>query len=502
MNSASYDAVVVGSGFGGATTALCLVEAGLKVVLLERGDWARRDDLDWDPESVLLRKRYQGASPVLTRQYDDTTFEPVYPNEVVGGASVFYGGASLRLRESDFESWPIGYEDLEPYYTRAERLLEVHGEAGSDPFEPPRSGDYPFRPIGLSEPARRIHDAAIEMGCRPFRIPLAINFENGARTTCVKCITCDGFPCKIQAKNDVAATVLRRAQDAGLEIVPNTIVRNVGVTKGSASSVACVDGGTGRSTSISAAVVVISSGAIQSPAILLRSDLADSPQQRLIGRYLMRHCNAVVSAGFPFRTNPEQVFHKQICIADFYEDVRERCGLAAGMVQDIYTPSRAVLHHFAPRGLKSVAGLASGYLQNLLCIAEDEPQYENAVGLSAQTDRYGMEIPTVMHRYTPADCERRDYLVGKASRILRRAGAILSYSYKLDTFSHAVGTVRFGDDPDESVLDPHCRFWGIDNLYVVDGSFMPSSGGVNPSLTIAANALRVADHIRNETSRG
>ena len=250
-----------------------------------------------------------------------------------------------------------------------------------------------------------------------------------------------------------------------------------------------------------ASIYVIGAGAIQSSAILLRSGLERYPQRRLIGRYLMRHCNAVVSAGFPFRTNPEQTFHKQVCITDFYDDFRERSGLAAGVVQDIYTPSRSVLKHFAPRGMKTLAGLASAYLQNLLCIAEDEPRYENGVGLSSEADRYGVAIPKVVHQYTGDDCERRDYLVGKASRILKQAGGILSYAYKLDSFSHAVGGVRFGDDPNESVIDPYCRFWDIDNLYVVDGSFMPTSGGVNPSLTIAANAMRVAEAIRHEFVR-
>jgi len=494
MKSEQYDAIVVGSGFGGAAAAHVLVQAGWKTLLLERGDWTRRDPLDWNQREVLLRQRYRSGSPLLVKQCGDRKFRAVYPNEVVGGMSVFYGGASLRLRERDFDRWPLSYADLEKHYCTAEKLLGVHGEPGQDVCEPPRSEEYPFAAIELTEPARRIYEAAGRLGYRPSKIPLAINFTDVSRPLCIKCTTCDGFPCKIEAKNDLAATLLREAQAGGLEIMAGAIVHRLVEEGGKIRSLRCMDKRSRRAFEVSARVVILGAGALQSPAVLLRSGLAHG----LIGRFLMRHCNAVVSYVFPFRTNPEGIFHKQLCFTDFYEDMRDRFGTAAGVIQDIYTPAPEVIRHFAPCGVKWIAGMVSPFMQNLLCIAEDDPRYENGVRLSEKRDAYGLELVAVEHQYSQDDYERRGHLVDRARKVLRQAGGRIPFVYEIETFSHAVGTLRFGRSPEESVLDEHCRFWGVENLFVLDGSFMPTSGGVNPSLTIAANALRVAEHIASE----
>ncbi|MBM3278654.1 MAG: GMC family oxidoreductase [Candidatus Handelsmanbacteria bacterium] len=491
MNAPSYDAVVIGSGFGGAGAAHVLTGAGLRTLLLERGGWPRRDDQDWDQQAILIDKRYQSDSPLLVRQYGSSTFVPLHLNETVGGMSVFYGGASLRLREGDFARWPIKYSDLEPYYTRAEQLLGVHGQAGADPFEPPRSAAYPLAPVALTPPAQRIQQAARSLGYRPFPIPLALNFSDPARPRCILCNTCDGFPCKLKAKNDLTATLLQEAQVQGLEIRAGAIVTRLVRQGVRITGVEGVDKFTKQPFSFLARLFVLAGGAIHSPALLLRSGLGGPT----VGRFLMRHCNGVVAGIFPFATNPAQIFHKQLCLADFYEDHRAAHGTATGIIQDIYTPASPVIRHFAPTGFKRIAGMVAGHIQNLLCIAEDEPLPENQVSLSAQRDVFGMELVQVQHRYTEADCARRDYLTAKARHVLRRAGAFLFKTYRLDSFSHAVGSVRFGTSPAESALDPNCRLWETENLFVTDSSFMPSSGGVNPSLTIAANALRVGEYL-------
>jgi choline dehydrogenase-like flavoprotein len=230
--------------------------------------------------------------------------------------------------------------------------------------------------------------------------------------------------------------------------------------------------------------------------ILLRSNLADGGGSQFVGHYLMRHCSAVVTGIFPFRTNPDKVFHKQMCLTDFYEDHREQYGTATGVVQDVYAPEPEIVTHFAPTLIKPFAWLFGTRMQNLLCIAEDEPVFANAVSLSDHRDGLGLELPQIEHAYSRADCLRRDYLVARAKKVLRSAGAALAVAlYQIDSFSHAVGTVRFGQTPETGALDPNCRYWGIQNLYVLDGSFMPTSAGINPSLTIAANAARVADLI-------
>ena len=495
MKSPRYDALIIGSGFGGSAAAHALAQAGLKTILLERGGWAKRDDGDWDQRKILLEQRYRSASPLLVRQYNDRKFEPVYPNEAVGGMSVFYGGASLRLRENDFDKWPIEYTDLEEYYCKSERLLGVHGESGEDVCEPPRSQDYPFGSIELSPPAQRIRAAARKIGYRPGRIPLAINFADRTRPFCIRCNTCDGFPCKIEAKNDLTATVLREAQGFGLEIMAGAMATKLLEKKGRIKSVECIDKESRRPFSLSAGIVLVCAGALHSPAILLRSKLEGEKNRELVGRYLMRHCNAVVGSVFARRTNPQNTFHKQLCFTEFYEDLREKLGTAAGIIQDIYTPAPEVIGHHAPRGLKKLSGLVARHMQNLLCIAEDDPQYDNGVTLAGGKDVYGVEKIQISHKYTRNDRERLNHLMGKARRVLRAAGGVIPYTYAINSFSHAVGTLRFGHSPGQSVLDEHCRLWGLDNLFVLDGSFMPTSGGVNPSLTIAANAFRVSDHI-------
>ena len=488
-----YDAVIVGSGFGGACAAYRLVRAGLKTLLVERGGWPHRDGGDWNQRQILIEKRYRSGSPVSVRQFGAREGEPLYPNEVVGGNSVFFGGASLRLRETDFEKWPIAYDELEPYYAEAENLLAVHGEAGTDPCEPRRSTPYPRAPAELAPPARRIRSAAEHLGLRPFPLPMAINFDDPDRPLCVRCSTCDGFPCRIEAKNDMTATALRLGQEAGLEIVAGLAATHLAVSGGRVEALHAVAvTGEPKTLVLEGEHFFIAAGALQTPALLLRSRL-DSPGVRWIGRCLMRHCNAVVAGVFPFRTNPGNLFHKQLCFTEFYERFRARHGTAAGVIQDIYTPSSEVISHFAPFGLKRIAGAFGPFMQNLLCIAEDEPRFDNAVNLDNRRDSWGVEIPRVDHEYSEADLDRRDFLAAQARRVLRAAGAWKTRMYEIDTFSHAVGTVRCADSPERGALDRDCRVWGIENLHVVDGSCFPASGGVNPSLTIAANALRVAD---------
>jgi choline dehydrogenase-like flavoprotein len=202
---------------------------------------------------------------------------------------------------------------------------------------------------------------------------------------------------------------------------------------------------------------------------------------------------------FPFRTNPEHVNHKQICITDDYESVREADGTALGVIQDMCMPPREVVRALGPRGFRWAAAVSAERIQTLLCIAEDDAQADNAVTLSAdRKDAFDLPVANVHHEYTAADTRRRDTLVRTARRVLRRAGGLIGKARLIDSFSHAVGTVRMGATPETGALSSDCRFWAYPNLFVVDGSFMPTSGGVNPSLTITANAFRVAAHIRRD----
>lgn len=492
----NFDVVIVGSGLGGASAAYRLSSHGFKVAVLEKGAWPRRDDGDWRAENILLNSRYFGSDQVGVRQYEAKRDKLTSFNQNVGGMSVFYGGAAFRLREQDFDGWALSYSDFSPYYDEAESLLEVHGQMKEDPTEPPRQKDFPFAPIDFNPPAQRIYNAAQRLGLRPFHIPLAINFKNQARDNlCVQCQTCDGYPCKIEAKND-ATTIFKKAMknERPPKIFVGVTADRFVISKDRMESLEIIDS-EGSRFSIKAKAFILAAGALGSPLILLRTDLQNFPQQNMIGRYLMRHCNAVVSYVFPFRTNARGDFHKQVAISHLYNDWRSKNNLATGIIQDIYTPEKSVVSAFAPRGFKFLAGTFSQYIQNLLCVAEDEPQFINRVELSDRVNSFGMRLPRIEHRYSEADLERLGYLIKHARQILKTAGGKIGKLMKIDSFSHAVGTLRMGQSEKDSVISADGQFHGLKNLFVADGSFMPSSGGVNPSLSITAFALRTADQM-------
>jgi choline dehydrogenase-like flavoprotein len=507
-----WDLVVVGTGFGGSMVALAAVRAGLRVLLIERGRWVDRDDSAWDPQAILLDRKYRSASPFETPRYGFGRTH-VYPDEAVGGKSVFYGAASFRLREADFRlreryprvcsdavEWPIGYDDLAPFYDEAERLLGVVGVAGIDPTEPRRSGGYAAAPPPYSAPARRLAESATTLGLHPFPIPLAINFAStDGRRSCVQCLTCDLFPCKIGAKNDLSVTVLPAAISGGATVLHSTIALRLVLEGKRVTGVDCVDAGTGQRFRVPCRVCVVSAGAIPSAALLLASGLgAVEPNGAWIGRNLMRHCSGIVIGIFAAPTNPERVFHKQVAIADFYFGGRNGSGPPGpwGIIQGLQVPPPEYIAAEGGFPIGTIGAKTADRQVFLLCIAQDLPDRENRVAIDpAVTDRYGAPIPRVFHRYSRRDRQARGALHREAARILRRAGALIRVRKPINTFSHALGTCRFGDDPARAVLDPWCRFFGVPNLYVVDASFFPSSGGVNPSLTIAANALRVGRHL-------
>jgi len=511
MTTSSWDLVVVGTGFGGSMVALAAARAGLRVLLIERGRWVDRDDSAWDPRSILLDRKYRSATAFETPRVGFGRTR-TFPDEFVGGKSVVYGAASFRLREGDFQlrerypglcpdlvDWPISYRDLAPFYDQAEQLLGVAGVAGRDPNEPPRTGPYPTAPPLYSAPARRVADAAAALGLHPFPIPLAINFAaTDARRACVQCLTCDLFPCKICAKNDLSVTVLPLAIAAGATVLPNTLAVKLCREGTRISDVECVNTVTGERSSISCRVAVVSAGAIPSPALLLASGLGRvGPSGGWIGRSLMRHCSGIVIGVFADRTNPERTFHKQVALTDFY--FGEEGGSPPGpwgMIQGLQV---APPEYITAEGGFPVGTLGAKTVDRdifLMCIGQDLPDPANRIEIDpGMIDPFGAPIPRVFHRYTGRDRDARRALYRVSARILRKAGALIRVRKPINTFSHALGSCRFGHDPARAALDPWCRFFGAPNLFVVDASFMPSSGGVNPSLTIAANALRVGEHL-------
>ncbi len=511
-----YDAIVIGSGFGGSLVARSLVLAGHRVLLLERGSWVDRGPHNWDSDASLeIGPYYSLESPyrVLSGGHRKT-MGAVW---AVGGASVFYGAVSLRFRERDFRPdasitgdsgarWPYDYAELEPYYTRAEAILDVAGEAGADPIEPRRSSDYPGRLNGLSPVSEMIGGAAQRLGLRPFRLPLAITyFDGGEAAACIGCGTCDTFACAIEAKNDIASHVLPGLIDRGLELRDNAVVTRLAERNGRVAAVECCDRRTGERFRVTARLVVLSAGALGSAHLLLASDLARlNPGGHTIGRYLMRHCSAI-SFGY-FRDLPSGGidFQKQLGINDFYfghPSVKEPVG-KLGSIQQLQSPPVGLVRATFPRPLGRMVSPMLRHATGLLAMAEDQPRYENHVAVDrGRPDRFGLPQLVIRFRHSRRDLRARRALVKVATAVLRKAGASFCYVHRIRTFSHAMGTVRMGDDARRSALDPYCRFRGLENLFVVDGSFMPTSAAVNPSLTIAANALRAGEEITRTLAR-
>jgi choline dehydrogenase-like flavoprotein len=508
-----YDAIVIGSGVGGSVAAHRLVEAGWRVLVLERGEWVQRGPQNWDPESTMeLTPYYSNESGYRVHAGGYSSEQPgVF---CVGGPSVFYGAAALRYREVDFTPdpeiagsgarWPFLYGDLEPYYTQAERLLHVAGDDSGDPTRPARSAGYPQPPAPLARVSERFCDAARRLGLGPFRLPLSIDYApRDGRNACEACRTCDTFACAVEAKNDMAVAVLRPLQQRGLDLRSGVVVTGLTESNGRVVSVRAWDKSRNEACSFNGRHVILAAGALASPHLLLASDLQRAnPAGHAVGRYLLRHCAAAVCGFCNFRPDPAKVFHKQIVAFDFADrHQRDKGGRTRarpiGSIQQISTPLETLVKAHMPRLMQRVR--LSGFVEHLasaIVMAEDEPREQNGVTIDwSDVDAFGLPRLSITHDYTERDQQRRRMLVRTAKQILGGVGAWAFHVHGVKSFSHVLGTVRMGPDPASSPLDEWCRFRGIGNLLVVDGSALPTSGLVNPSLTIAAVALRAVDHL-------
>jgi choline dehydrogenase-like flavoprotein len=512
-----YDAIVVGSGFGGAMAAHRLVRAGWRVLMLERGPWVTRDPGRRDPLACYERTPYYSSESAYRCLAGGESGE-IGGLFCVGGPSVFYGGASFRLREEDFTpgteivngsraAWPFDYQAIEPFYGEAERVLGVAGNDEDDPTRPARSVPYPYQPPPLAPVSKRFRDSAIELGLHPFPIPLAINFSrHNGRPACDQCRQCDTYACALEAKNDLDVAVVEPLRAQGLEVRANTAVTRLVASRGRITEVVAREPASGAPSAFRARHVLLAAGALASPHLLLASGLdRANPAGGAVGAYLMRHACAMVFGFCNERPDPGRVFHKHVAVTDYYRGDARRPADASrrlGSIQQVSTPPHILLESRAPFPFRRVP--LHGFVEHLagaLVIAEDEPQAGNRLAVNwADRDPIGLPRLDVRHAYSAADEARRHGLVRRAKRILRGVGAWSFYTHEITTFSHAVGTVRMGRDPSAAPLDEWCRFRGLENLRVVDGSVLPTSGAVNPSLTIAAVALRAADRLVREES--
>jgi choline dehydrogenase-like flavoprotein len=515
----SYDVIVVGSGAGGGTLVRHLAPSGKRILLMERGDWLPREPQNWSAHDVFMDNRY--ISP--DTWYDAETAKAFQPqvHYFVGGATKLYGAALYRLREEDFgelrhhdgisPAWPIGYDEMEPYYAQAEQLYHVHGARGEDPTEPPASAPYPFPPVSHEPRIQQLSDDLAAAGRHPFHAPCGVMLDeaNMPYSTCVRCPTCDGFPCLVHAKSDAEVLGVRPAlEHSNVTLLTNA--RAVALRtnpSGSAVTEVEVERGGERET-YAADIVVVSCGAANSAKLLLASanekhpnGLSNSSDQ--LGRNYTFHNSQAVLA-LSKEENPT-VFQKTLGLNDFYfgsDDFEYPLGniqMVGKSQADMYRGEKPLETKLAPqRTLENMARHAVDFWLS----TEDLPRPDNRVTL----DREG----NVRLSYKQTNDEPKERLYHELKEMLAHLGmhpdhlvprhAYLKTDIPVAGVAHQAGTCRFGADPDTSVLNVDCRAHELDNLYVVDTSFFPSIGAVNPALTAMANALRVGDHLLERMS--
>jgi choline dehydrogenase-like flavoprotein len=504
------DIIIIGTGAGGGTLARALAPTGLRLLLIERGDFLPREKANWQADAVFGSRRYHNVEPWLDR--NDRPFYPVAGYHV-GGDTKFYGAAVLRRRENDFGkvrhadgetvAWPIGYTDLAPFYDTAEQWYFAHGERGEDPTAPP-AGPFPYPPVSHEPAIARVFSQLQDAGLKPFHLPLALHLDEANRnySPCIRCDTCDGFPCMVHAKGDAEMCGVRHALAH-----PNvTLKTNLRATRLETSDdgrrvigVQCSEADGTRT--VHARVVVVAAGAINSAALLLASagsahprGLANGSDQ--VGRNYMCHLSSVMLGLSPWRPNPT-AFQKTIGINDFYNDSGDPdFPYPLGHVQSLGKVTGDILkvqRRWLPRPL---AGWIAGHTFDWWLTTEDLARADNRVTLAPDG--------RIRVSYVPNNMAAHRRLLARWRRALRGIGfpIVLSQTMGIEAVAHQVGTVRFGTDPATSVLDPYCRTHEVDNLFVVDGGFMPSISAVNPSLTIMAQALRTADHLKARFAQG
>jgi choline dehydrogenase-like flavoprotein len=513
-----YDVIVIGTGAGGGTLAHTLAPSGKRILLLERGDFLPRETQNWSPEAVFPQGRY-----IPEDTWYDADGKPFQPqvHYFVGGATKLYGAALYRLRPRDFEelkhvdgvspAWPLSYDDFEPWYTRAEWLYQVHGDHGEDPTEGHWSKQYPHPPVSHEPRIQQLFDDLRSGGYQPFHAPCGILLDEGdrPRSICIRCAWCDGYPCLVHAKSDAEiiavrpllerdnVTLLVDAEVTRLETDPSgRTVTGVVVSRGGEREVYQAD------------VVALSAGATNSAKILLASanerhprGLANGSDQ--VGRNWMYHNSKAVVA---LSKEPnDTAFQKTLGLNDFYFGADDY-SWPIGNIQMVGKSNAGSMKGEEPHltmlaphwSLEDVARHAVDFWLT----TEDLGRPENRVTL----DRDG----NVHLAYRSTNDEEAARLYDELKRILNHCGMAQHHVLDKNVYmhmnipvagvAHQAGTCRFGTDPATSVLDPNCKAHELDNLYVVDTSFFPSIGAVNPALTAIANALRVGDHIASRLS--
>lgn len=478
---------IVGSGMGGATTAYGLAKAGVDCLVIERGDFVKKEDANWSAQEIFINQKYKPNEKWLDEKGREFTPGVHY---IVGGNTKVYGSSLPRFREQDFleikhkegisPAWPFSYQDIEPYYCQAEQLYKVHGSTGEDPTEPPRSKPFPYPALAhekyISDLAARLSAA----GVKPHANAMGVDLRNEGK--CIRCGTCDGFVCKLDAKSDAQTCALEPALKTGkVRLETNLKVTQVVVKNGKVDHLLAKRDG--YEIKIIAKKYVLSLGAVNTAALLLRSgSIANS--SGLLGRNFMMHNNAHIAA-FNVKSKNDVIFQKTLSFSDWYFDGGS--GYPLGVVQLIGKVQAIMMKSYATKVPLAILKFIADRSVEFVVMNEDLPASSNRVEIApnGMIQIFRKAVNTSAHKE----------LMKKTKQVLRKAGfqAIFVQPFDISMNSHQCGTSVAGNDPKLSVVDQYCKTHDLENLYLIDGGFFPSSAAMNPALTIAAQALRVVD---------
>lgn len=490
------DIVIIGSGIGGATIASALAGSGADILILEAGGHIEDRPENRDQRAIFQRGHFRPKE--LWYETDGTGFNPGnYYN--VGGNSKFFGAVMVRYRREDFEemkhlegvspAWPFAYEELEPWYSRAEQLYQVRGTLGQDPTEPPHSQNYAFAPVPDEPPIASVREKLKRNGLHPYSLPLGVDIDKWlakAKTPW------DAHPNSFDGKMDAetaALTVALQHRNVRLQIGSRVTRLDTAPDGKRIETVRYIKDGVEQT--VSPKLVILSAGAVQSSALLLRSANANHPKglansSDQVGRNFMNHNSSAVLAISPFYRN-SSVYQKTFGFNDFYLSDGEG-GPPLGNVQLLGRISGPILKANMPAVPEWLLSQISAHAIDFYAMSEDIPHPESRIMVDGER---------IVLQWVRTNWPAHLMLVKKLKQALNAAGfpIVLSRPFDKRTPSHQCGTVRIGNDPASAPLDVYCRAFDHQNLFVVDASFLPTSAAVNPALTVAAQALRVADHI-------
>lgn len=488
-----WDYLIVGSGMGGATLAAALAPTGRRVLIVERGERLVDSAEARDATAIFRRGHFKPKETWLDAE--GRTFNPGN-YAFVGGNTKFYGAVLLRYRAEDFHplrhmggvtpGWPIAYDALEPFYSAAERMYRVRGDVAGDPTEPPHSAPYPFPPVPDEPDIAELRRAFAEQGLHPSSLPLGIDLEKWlARAP----TTWDAFPDSTGAKSDAESCALAEAlRHPNVTLVTGTRVARL-LSEGRRITGVEVEGPQGSAT-LRARMVCLCAGAVMTAALLLASANGDHPaglanRSDQVGRNFMNHNLTAMIAVNPMRRN-RTVYEKTIQFNDWYL-TGGPLGEPLGNVQMLGRVTGAILAGESGLPLPVAQWLAEHSI-HIMAMSEDLPD---------PSSRVMWQGGRVVLDWRKTNFAAHDLLVKRLKRVMRRAGwpLVLVKGFPKSKPSHQCGTARMGDDPARSVVTPDLRAHDLDNLYIADASVLPTSAAVNPSLTVAALALRLGRHL-------